>query len=526
MRACWCWQSSARRQRISTLSESAENGDRSAVDGVNAQRSQPTTRLTAADFRLVFARKYPSVEERVKVLHGGKHVQVPEGDVILPTVLLATCTTGHEQVTHGAEVDESIEAQVLQLQLSEPPLFVVDGCWPILALQQDDFVVACLPFTETPPDPKLRATTILQSPDISTSLSFLEELLRLLMRLQGQPFPILHSELSMFVSLSCPVGIYDGLTYAQVGNLLNGKAEASTPAMPAWRIGLHNQAKPSLEFVITETVSVSQQEAVDLFESMIVSGVIACRAVLSGKPEVAANVVSTSDLSRCHVHRCVEQSRPGATAMQRNLTFIPPIEKFDLMQYKLSLAAEPLEPPLIGSYTINSRGDMSRLSFTFTLRRSERYTGQGFEHVEVTFPFFNRGCISAHSCRPSAGSILVPRQSHTIIWKLEKYFTGKQVAASLTADLVFDSTQPHGGIDDPFCSGLTAYADIDWLATGKTLSNTIVNTDTIRIQPAPKTKVKATVSLVLKSGNYRIWNSQGASRKCLVELDTDAQDKE
>ena len=139
-----------------------------------------------------------------------------------------------------------------------------------------------------------------------------------------------------------------------------------------------------------------------------------------------------------------------------------------------------------------------------------------FDRVEVRLPFFNRGCIASHSFRPTAGTATVAQRSHTVQWVLDKHFSGKQTAASLQADLTFDCTQRHGAVDDPFCTGLTAYADVQWSVVGKTLSSTHINSDTIRIQPPQgKGKVKVAVLSKLQAGDYRIWNTNGASRQCI-----------
>lgn len=36
---------------------------------------------------------------------------------------------------------------------------------------------------------------------------------------------IVHSELSTFVSLSCPMGLYDGLTYSNLSTILNRRVD-------------------------------------------------------------------------------------------------------------------------------------------------------------------------------------------------------------------------------------------------------------------------------------------------------------
>ncbi|EGD72206.1 hypothetical protein PTSG_00227 [Salpingoeca rosetta] len=468
------------------------------------------------EYQLLFARRWPAVERRARVVHGKHYTAPPDADTVLSTFTSASCTSGSEHVTNVDELDSADPAQIELLQLTEPPLFVVDGCWPLVVLQRDNYVAGCLPFVETPPTPTDKSTALLQSPDVSSSLSFLEELLTLLSRLEGQSAAVVQSELSMFSSLACPTGVYDGLSYPHVTTLLTKGTDTSPVVMPAWRVGSHAEARPSLEFFITETVTASQQHPVDYYESMVVSGVVSCRAALAGKPEITATISSGTDLTRCHVHHCVQQSRSGGNSTQRTVTFIPPIERFDLLQYKVTLAAEPLQPPLLGSYEMTSRGDQSRVSFTLTLRRSDRYTGPPLESVEVVLPFFNRGCVSGQSLRPTAGTASAMRGSHVVVWRLDKHFSGKQVAASLQGELRFDVTARHQGMDDPFCTNVTSYADVRWVAQGKTLSNTFVNTDTVRIQPPlARGKVKAVVTSTLKSGDYRIWNVHGSSRQCI-----------
>lgn len=143
--------------------------------------------------------------------------------------------------------------------------------------------------------------------------------------------------------------------------------------------------------------------------------------------------------------------------------------------------------------------------------------GAAFENVRISVPFFNRGYISSYNARPSVGTVAVARQSHQLVWRLDKHFHGKQSSASLSADLVFDVTQKHMVSDDSFCHGLNAYADVEWTAPGKTLSNTAVACELLKIHPPlGKSKLKANFSMTLKSGFYRIWNTNGATRQRTV----------
>eukprot|EP00056_Hartaetosiga_gracilis_P013724 m.229941 g.229941 ORF g.229941 m.229941 type:complete len:149 (-) comp13888_c2_seq4:2026-2472(-) len=139
-----------------------------------------------------------------------------------------------------------------------------------------------------------------------------------------------------------------------------------------------------------------------------------------------------------------------------------------------------------------------------------------YENV-CAFPFFS-SFVSFSMCVFSFLFISQVRIDseceNVLVWSIGG---GRVSSLVLECLLEFDTSTPPTHTDfveDPFCNGITTYADIAWTVEGKTLTHTAIDIDNLRINPPPKSNIRPFITYTLSSLNYRVWNADGKARTC------------
>eukprot|EP00056_Hartaetosiga_gracilis_P013723 m.229940 g.229940 ORF g.229940 m.229940 type:complete len:516 (-) comp13888_c2_seq4:2196-3743(-) len=346
--------------------------------------------------QLVFSRGFPTIERRAKHVLKDAYKEIPDA----ADVLKSLCTCDTPSMSGEKESDWYDDSTTQCLTPHQPPLYTAGKLWPVVAIQKNGCVACFLPLVAFASPSFEDPNSIIETPSISSGLVLLEEMLNASSKLlQHENVATTYTQLDTFLSLTCPMGTYSGVTYSQLAKMVAGKLEtAQTKPSPAWRVGRIDSE--AMAFTVSEKITVSQHRPDDsLFEDLVVSGDVSAKLYLEDSPEVSLTVVSTCDLTKCRVNTCVNHNQRGTSANERRLTLVPPLEEFSLLQYKTSVGVSPLEPPLLANYHFQSSSDYSRASFTFNIDKSEKCGFSTFTAIDVSFPFFNRGVIKSFSVK-------------------------------------------------------------------------------------------------------------------------------
>lgn len=133
-----------------------------------------------------------------------------------------------------------------------------------------------------------------------------------------------------------------------------------------------------------------------------VYGAVSCKAEVEGVPDIALSFSSVAALDGLMTHPCVALADTGVALAKRKIKFTPPLETFELCQYRVA-AGEEMNIPIRAFYQMKEMSS-SCVKLLVQLKLHATFPNQ-FEYCSVTLPFFNRGHIANHEGTPTSGSI-------------------------------------------------------------------------------------------------------------------------
>ncbi|XP_065183404.1 AP-5 complex subunit mu-1-like [Sycon ciliatum] len=237
--------------------------------------------------------------------------------------------------------------------------------------------------------------------------------------------------------------------------------------------------------------------------------------------------------------------------LTRKMTLHPPADLFTLCQYK----AEDPPLPIRGFYQM--KGDRTvKLLVQLKLAAGVK---NSFDFCELRLPFFNRPPVSNVEFLPRTAQVAISPNQRTLIWTIGQKFPSRSLEVSLNATVTFQDDVAGAGADggggstasattsasssstatntstgataasapaadgaaktpsgadefveDPFCVGLNAYAELNFRILDHTLSGCMLDPKAVSLYP--NSRYKLSLSRELVADGYKIWNSHGDAR--------------
>ncbi|XP_064602639.1 AP-5 complex subunit mu-1-like [Liolophura sinensis] len=466
--------------------------------------------------RLLFSRRFPTVEKRSRMVDGSDYVPVPNNQEFVSNL----CT----ELGLKGKAGKFLSKRDSCLKIDQKPIFEVitshGNLWPVLVVEQFGVLFCCIPLVEQgcsgrPPAiqiPGLSAgfTLLLGMADCLGPVSKLDE--------KSPKF----EELSLFLSQAASFGrVRDVRVSSVTAKLLSrGTTLSKQTVQPAWKPVLH-KGKNQVYFNIREQIRAVQYDNASIADQWNLYGTVTCRAELEGVlPEITLNVTHMSDapalpLDYLLTHPCVQSAEAqgldpddlnrGGRAMPRRLRFTPPVDTCTVCRYAVSSL---MELPIKGLYQMRMEDRVSNLEVKLQLNERVK---NAFDYCELQLPFFNRGVIQTYDCSASQGTVLLSPDKRIVVWNIGSRFPPKTLEVTLTCTLRFSDPGQRSAamFEDPFCVGQNAYAQLYFKIPDFSHSGCYV--DPKSVQVSPSTKFKLTTEREYLSAEYKIWNSHGDS---------------
>jgi len=137
--------------------------------------------------------------------------------------------------------------------------------------------------------------------------------------------------------------------------------------------------------------------------------------------------------------------------------------------------------------------------------RTSPILASNFEHFDVFLPFFTRGNIVSTDISAPLGTITVEKK-RTIVWRIGTKFA-RSSEASIQGVVSFDGSTESitGEEEDPLCTGLNAYAKVNFRIVNYTLSGVDIDPKNVVVYPGNKPPLQ--VERITFAKNYLIWSS-------------------
>ncbi|XP_025105765.1 LOW QUALITY PROTEIN: AP-5 complex subunit mu-1-like [Pomacea canaliculata] len=467
----------------------------------------PTSQNKSA--KVLLSRRYPTVEKKAKLCGGDKYVRVLP-DPQMARLLLQEVSCGPSDRKFVAERDscrECVQKPIFKLRTDEGDL------WPLIVLQQSDFLLCCLCLDEKSNRKERELTSI---PSVSLGFSLLCAVAEML-RVPSQEVATRLMELPLFLNEAAPFGsVRDGCAESVLAKMTNRPITLpKNEKQAAWKPGVH-RGKSSIHLNITEYIRASQCDQEEMRDTVEVYGCVTCRAELEG---VSSNIIvnlshaarqAAVPLDQLTVHPCVLSADTAILSARdmlpqpRRIRFSPPAETFTLCHYS---ARRLQELPLFGSY--NMKMEKDRLQISVLLKLSDQMQNS-FEYCELQIPLYSSPPISNVESAPSQGTVALSPDRKILAWNIGQKFPAKTLSVSMTATVNLMEGKPcvtATSAEDQFCVGHNSYCQVYFQVLDFTHTGCMVDSRSVQISPS--TKFKLTTGREYKSTDYKIWNSFG-----------------
>ncbi|KAM4014024.1 AP-5 complex subunit mu-1 [Anomaloglossus baeobatrachus] len=458
---------------------------------------------------VTFARRYPTVEKRAKAFNRSSYVNVPEDADFLKALLHELGLTDENKsfVEYRDNCAKICKTNVHSLVVSEQSL------WPVLAIQDSDFIYVCLPLVEQPLTP---APPLISVSSISEAFALLSGIMQFVNAGHNTEADISSrfAQLPLLVTQACPLGSpLDTTLYALPDSVSNAPVN-QTCRSPAWRTS-KQKGKAQIEVYITEKVNSTQYDKKDDSDTWQVYGTVSCKCNLE---TISPNVIvglnlpaNGSPLQDILVHPCVTSidssmlisssvavTDDSAFNGPYKFPFIPPYDLFQLCYYTSQVPV----PPILGFYQLTEDGPQVQISIKLKLHESVK---NGFDYCEAEIPFFNKGQIKHFEYRISHGQLESSKEKSLLVWVIGQKFP-KSLEISLTGTVTFSSEKHPNDPEDPICVGNTAYVKLVFRIPESSLTGCYTDQHSIQVFSPAKPKIVTSRELI--SADYYIWNSK------------------
>eukprot|EP01113_Clastostelium_recurvatum_P001049 TRINITY_DN10444_c0_g3_i1.p1 TRINITY_DN10444_c0_g3~~TRINITY_DN10444_c0_g3_i1.p1 ORF type:complete len:482 (-),score=-3.74 TRINITY_DN10444_c0_g3_i1:49-1494(-) len=462
---------------------------------------------------VLFSRRYPSVELRIKALIGDAYVCIPSDAELVR--LFRHKTNADIEVTGSCVIE-------------------LNSMWPLVYTHKSGAFYCAILADCNYSTPQY---SLINRPAITACLLLLEDIISLV-----SPYAPLYkasqfAELHVFLMHALPFGRpIESSKYILKMQIKQGNAilDPLTQKHPAWRPHTF-KGRQQLDLTIRESIVCVQYDHPLVADTWSVSGSVLCRAELEGLPEVTAFIVPPAsstppEINFISVDPCVQAELDPTHS--NKFVFVPPLDPFNLCTYGVSRMNRI---PLRGFYQMK---EISPNVVKILVQLKLDSDTNQFEYCVMHIPFKGRGFISGVQMSPTAGSVALDPSQTMLVWNIGQKFTGKNLEVALPAEISFSnqisnttllSSSTSGWLSppalaatetaaleelrsDPFCTGENTYVKLHFKIVGSNLSGLTV--DLKRLSLFPNAKVKAGVEHEICSSDYTIWNSLGQGRMC------------
>ncbi|XP_053331594.1 AP-5 complex subunit mu-1 [Spea bombifrons] len=456
-----------------------------------------------------FSRRYPTVEKRAKAFNKAGYVGIPEDDHLLKSLLLELGLNDESRnfVEYRDSCSRISKTNVHTVSVSEGKL------WPVLAIQNADFIYACLPLVEQtlePPPPLMSINSI------SEAFSLLSGIMLFIHFGQNTEADVSSklTQLHALITQACPLGSPIDANLIALQEAIGGLSAYQTHKSPAWRTS-RQKGKPQIEVHITEKVKSTLYDKGDDSDMWQVCGTVTCKCNLEAiTPNVIVGLslpANGSPLQDILVHPCVTSVDSSmlissSVAIADDSAFngpykfplVPPLESFHLCYYTSQVPV----PPILGFYQLIEDGCQIQISVKLKLHESVKNV---FDHCEAHIPFFNKGHIKHFEYKVSYGQLELSREKSRLVWAIGQKFP-KSLEISLSGTVTFSSEEHPDDPVDPICVGNTAYVKLSFRILDYTLTGCYADQHSIQVFSSTKPKILTSRELI--SSEYYIWNSK------------------
>eukprot|EP01122_Echinamoeba_exundans_P003157 TRINITY_DN1329_c0_g1_i4.p2 TRINITY_DN1329_c0_g1~~TRINITY_DN1329_c0_g1_i4.p2 ORF type:complete len:244 (-),score=29.01 TRINITY_DN1329_c0_g1_i4:40-771(-) len=187
------------------------------------------------------------------------------------------------------------------------------------------------------------------------------------------------------------------------------------------------------------------------------------------------------------------------------ITFNPSLGPVSLLKYSL----EPRDRlPIRGFYQMRELSP-SHAKVLVQLKLADAAANQ-FETCCVEIPFPSRHSVLSLDLQPTVGAVNVdPKRKNVVVWNIGGKLSSKSLEAALSGSISFDEVAVAIPAEDALCVKSTGYARVLFKIPDYALSGLNVSSSGVTVNPKPSVKKSVSISRIVESGEYTIWNSLG-----------------
>ncbi|KAL4237972.1 adaptor complexes medium subunit [Mactra antiquata] len=459
-----------------------------------------------------FSRLYQTYLMKAKQVEQDKHVPLPNNPEFARSLIfeLGYTKDGFSKFIESRDSCKIPDQKpVYELNTSQGKL------WPVVVVEQPGLLLCCLPFvaqgaSKRPPLIEIHGVTL-----GFTLLCALGDFLR---NIQPAEIGNKTSDIYSFLSLAAPFGtVLDTTVDSILAKMANKTSSTSnTQKQPAWKPMVH-KGKNQMFLSVTEFVRAVQYDRENIDDVWDVYGTVSCKAELEGTmPTVTMTLSQTSEgeitpLNHLIIHPCVQSadayvSNEGTDRVtSRRVRFTPPLEMITLCHYTVNPTKVP---PITGSFEMFVEDD--RVKMKVHLKLSDNVKNQ-FEYCELQVPFGKRGPISIVESSLNHGSLMLSPNKSILVWNIGQRFPARNPIITMSSIILLGNSQEKstGSMEEQFCSGQNAYAQVYFKIVDYTMSGSCIDAKSIQVSPNMKYKLNCIREFI--SSEYKLWNVHGDS---------------
>jgi len=482
----------------------------------------------------IFSRFYQTYIGKAKQIDKEHYVPIPANQEFAKRLLfeLGHTKDGLTKFIPQRDSCQRVDQKpVYELEISTGKL------WPVVVVEQHGFLFSCLPFVQ---QGAFNRPSLIDIPGVTLGFTLLCALSDFLRNTPASELTEKSKEVYGFLSQAAPFGTLLDTTVDSVIVKMTNKPcpTPKTQKQPAWKPVLH-KGKNQIYIYITESIRAVQYDRNNIEDVWDIYGTVSCKAELEGTMPTVTMTIShtaegeTTPLDHLLIHPCVQSADAYVLeegrdrAVPRRVRFSPPLQMITLCHYTV---CRTNTLPITGSFEMFV--EELRVKVNVHLRLSENIKNQ-FEYCELQIPFKNSGQVTIQEASQNHGAVVLSPNKTILVWNIGQRFPAKSDEINMSAVLQLGDSQPSrtgsfveeqsaktGSLEEQFCVGQNAYAQLFFKINDFTLSGCFI--DPKSIQVAPSMKYKLTPIREFVSAEYKFWNSHGDSLvstipKCLYE---------
>ncbi|KAH3711703.1 AP-5 complex subunit mu-1-like isoform X4 [Dreissena polymorpha] len=460
---------------------------------------------------ILFSRFYQTFIKKSKDIEGSHYVPLPSNPELAKAVLFELGhTDGLEKFLVDRDTCQKMEQKpVYEINTSNGKL------WPFVVVEQAGLLFCCLPFVPQGLNPR---PPLIDIPGVTLGFTLLCTLTDFLRNKSSDEIEDRTGDLYLFLSQAAPYGSVLDTIVDSVLAKVNGKFSVpqKTAKQPAWRSVSH-KGKNQMYLTITEYVRSVQYDRENIEDVWDVYGTVTCKAELEGTLRTVTLTIAQSGegegmpINNLIIHPCVQSADADILvegrdrAMPRRLRFSPPLEMFMLCHYMVN---KPTTPPITGCFELFVEEERAKVKVTLQLNDNIK---NNFDVCELHIPFAKRAPIVIQEFSANHGALLVSSSKSTLVWNLAPRFPARQTEVNMSAIVQLRASQGEGlgTIEETFCTGQNAYAQLFFKIQEFSQSGSYIDAKSIQVSPSLKYKLTCVREYV--ASEYKFWNVHGDS---------------